>query len=311
MVDASLAPLNQSIMSLERFHRSSLGVPLRWSLGSGSSMNWDLGFAGWFHLLFFGLLIPLGAFRSRNRVRDIPVGSVPRHRFPLIVIQLLAFLTISVAVAWQEWIWIFVRTWPKPRDWLLALVMLTAALLFMRTRWRRAVQEHPEIISLFAPRNGKERAWWVLVALSAGVGEEISWRCVQFELLRRWLGDPGLAVVVCSVQFAVAHAIQGWKSMLAIIGFAAGFHALVLTSGSVYTAIVVHFVYDMIAGLIYGHLLDERDQRRSAEGTSNGSRDSRPPSEFSRVLGAPSQLDPSESVDSTAPPLSPADSTHP
>lgn len=228
-------------------------------------MSWGLGFAGWFHLGFFGLAIPLGAFRSRKLIRDKPTSSAAKDRLLMVVVQLLVFLAISLAVAAQEWIWIFARAWPRPRDWVLAVAMLTAALLFMRTRWRKAVREQPEIVSLFAPRTGTERAWWVLVALAAGVGEEITWRCVQFELLRRWIGEPVLAVVACSLMFALAHAIQGWKSVLAIVGFAFGFHALVLTSGSIYTAIVVHFVYDVIAGLIYGHLLNERDRLALAQ----------------------------------------------
>ena len=39
--------------------------------------------------------------------------------------------------------------------------------------------------------------------------------------------------------------------MLAIAAIAAAFHVLVMVSGSLYVAMAVHFIYDVIAGFTY------------------------------------------------------------
>jgi membrane protease YdiL (CAAX protease family) len=70
----------------------------------------------------------------------------------------------------------------------------------------------------------------------------------------RLTGSVSAAVGLCIVMFGVAHAMQGWKSAGAIMIFAAAFHLLVWLAGSLYVAMAVHFLYDLIAGFAYGHL---------------------------------------------------------
>ena len=99
-----------------------------------------------------------------------------------------------------------------------------------------------------------ERALWAGTAFVAGVGEEITWRGVQTALLQRLTGNFLAAVAICIVMFSIAHAIQGWRGVAAIAVFAAGFHLLVWLARSLYVAMAVHFVYDLVAGFSYGHL---------------------------------------------------------
>jgi len=49
--------------------------------------------------------------------------------------------------------------------------------------------------------------------------------------------------------FAVAHSLQGWKSVAVILGFAFLMHALVAVTGSLVPAMAVHLVYDLAAGI--------------------------------------------------------------
>jgi membrane protease YdiL (CAAX protease family) len=77
---------------------------------------------------------------------------------------------------------------------------------------------------------------------------------VQVTLFTRLTGDFLIAVAICVVTFAIAHAIQGWDSTIPIGAFAAAFHALVWFSGSLYVAIAVHFLYDLVAGFSYAYL---------------------------------------------------------
>ncbi len=64
-------------------------------------------------------------------------------------------------------------------------------------------------------------------------------------------GSLAMALALSVLSFALAHAIQGVKSVLAIAGIAAAFHVLVFVSGSLYVGMFVHFLYDVIAGFTY------------------------------------------------------------
>ena len=116
------------------------------------------------------------------------------------------------------------------------------------------MREREKVVALFMPTNSTERMLWLAAAALAGFGEEITWRGVQTTLLNRVTGNIFIAIAIAIVMFAISHAIQGWGSVGVIAMYTAGFHAIVWLSGSLYVAMVVHFLYDLIAGLAYGHL---------------------------------------------------------
>jgi uncharacterized protein len=124
----------------------------------------------------------------------------------------------------------------------------------MRPRWRRAVERRARVVHLFMPSNGRERAWWIVVAVLAGISEEITWRGVQPVLLAAVLGSPLVAVLVVAGTFGFTHIVQGWKSAAIIVLSALGFQTIVCLSGSLYLAMLVHLAYDITAGLHHGRL---------------------------------------------------------
>jgi membrane protease YdiL (CAAX protease family) len=179
----------------------------------------------------------------------------PRRRyFVAVLVQTTAFVAFSILVAKLNWIQLFPAQMPPVRAILAGFVFLAIAIPFGWMRWRKAVEKRRKIAALFMPANVTERALWVGTAFVAGVGEEITWRRVQTVLLSRLTGDFIAAIAICIVMFALAHAIQGWTSVAVIVVFAAGFHLLVYLAGSLYVAMAVHFIYDLVAGFAYGHL---------------------------------------------------------
>jgi membrane protease YdiL (CAAX protease family) len=58
-----------------------------------------------------------------------------------------------------------------------------------------------------------------------------------------------LAIAVSAVAFAVVHAPQGVAGMGYVLVIALLQHALVLFTSTLWLAIAVHFVYDVLAGL--------------------------------------------------------------
>lgn len=214
----------------------------------------EIGPLGWFHVIFFGLYVPFLVLRSRRHLSSgTAIPSVRQHFRSGAVAQLL-FLTISLAVASTERIELFQLRLPRPAGIVAGLIMLAVLFAFMRPRWRRNVERGLPIVRMFMPRDGVERAQWITLSTLAAVGEEVTWRGVQFMLLWRLSGRPILSAATCVVLFGIVHAVQGWKSTVIFMVIAAGFHAVVWLSESLYVVMAVHFFYDVAAGINYGRL---------------------------------------------------------
>jgi membrane protease YdiL (CAAX protease family) len=139
----------------------------------------------------------------------------------------------------------------RPRDFAAAAAAL--ALCFGLRALARALRTEEERRTLavyrLAPRRPVEWAAWSAVAVAAAVAEEIGYRGVGAAILTWWSGSAVVAMVLCAAAFALAHALQGWKSAAIIFGFALVMHALVAATGSLVPAMAVHFVYDVVAGI--------------------------------------------------------------
>jgi membrane protease YdiL (CAAX protease family) len=211
---------------------------------------------GWYHLLVFGIFVPALSIRSLRVVRKSPQVLPERIKhFRTTSIVLVVFLALSLFTASQQRVDLFSADWTSAAKALPAgLAMYFVAVLGMRPRWRKAVVERKPIVRLFMPTNATERTWWILVALLAGISEEITWRGMQTMLLEAVFGSIAVAVILCAILFGLGHAVQGWKSIPIVAAFALGFHGLVYMSGSLYLAMAVHVAYDITAGMSYGRL---------------------------------------------------------
>jgi membrane protease YdiL (CAAX protease family) len=216
---------------------------------------YEINAAGWFHLIYFGLVIPyLAVSRARKfKDRTQPLPNRVRH-FQRIAATLVMFGAFSLLVARAEWMDLFPRAMPAWRAIVAGALMLIATIAFMRPKWRAAVERRERVVYLFMPANTSERIWWIAVAVLAGISEEITWRGVQAGLAANLTQSIWAAFLICSISFAVGHAVQGWRSIAVVLAFALGFHFLVWLSGSLYVAMAVHVAYDTIAGISYGRL---------------------------------------------------------
>jgi membrane protease YdiL (CAAX protease family) len=211
-----------------------------------------IGTLGYYHLALFGVLFPLLTVKSarKMRARDYP----PRRKgFIAIILQLLLFAAISILVADAE----YIDLWAKPKDWLKALLISAMALIamfvFIAPQCRRNVEKREWKLYYFMPRTPGEKVLWAGVSLFAGFGEEIVYRGVMFSLLWRLLDSPLAAAWIAAVVFAVAHYMQGWRSMLVLFAFALVFQAMFYLTGSLFPGMAVHFLYDLMVGMIYGY----------------------------------------------------------
>ena len=216
---------------------------------------YEINLAGWFHLVVFGLLIPAGAFIQWRKFGK-PDSSLPNRllHFQSTALTIVMLGALSLMVARWEGLQLFPRLLPSWRAIGAGVLMFIGALAYMRPRWRRAVERRARVVYLYMPANATERLWWIVVAVLAGVGEEITWRGVQAGLIQNLTDSFWLAAIICAISFGIGHMIQGTRSVIVVVVFALGFHTLVWLSGSLYVAMAVHIAYDITAGISYGRL---------------------------------------------------------
>lgn len=124
-------------------------------------------------------------------------------------------------------------------------------------RWR----ETP-MLELLLPRTTAERVVFVLLAIAAGVFEELAFRGFLIPALRIATGSIPLAVALSSIAFGLMHGYQSLTGALraATLGVVLGVPFLV--TGSLLPSMVAHTLYDVIAGLLLADWALRRDERR-------------------------------------------------
>lgn len=135
-------------------------------------------------------------------------------------------------------------------DWLYACVTLSVCLVissFVRSGQTDRQSESRTMAHLLLPRSKGETALKNLAILSASVVEEFAYRGVGFFIVWHLFGNPWLAAVVCSIAFGLAHWIQGWKNVFGVAGIGMALQALVAVTNTLFLAIVVHAVFDIVA----------------------------------------------------------------
>jgi membrane protease YdiL (CAAX protease family) len=204
----------------------------------------------WTFLLLTTLFFPYAAIRSGLRVRQLT--SMPTRLQYLISVAVSQGMLLATALLAANYD--YVDLFPAPSlGWsnlAMAIGFLIPSVSTLPIRWRWKSTEEKQRMLWLLPNRTSDLGWWVPVALVAGTVEEIAYRGVMFQLWQRVLGSWWPAVLLCSVAFAVAHFIQGWRPMVLITIMTIGFHAIVLASGDLYTVMTIHFVYDLLAGIV-------------------------------------------------------------
>lgn len=206
-----------------------------------------------YFLFLIGIVVPVFAIRSNQKLK---AGKFPARRayFRQVIFGQAMLLIVSLLVVLTNHIALFPPLTIRLKDVTAGAAFLTVGLGTIVPRWRLASETRKKRLEHLVPQSFKEKWLWLAVCLAAAVAEEIGYRGVMFTLFM-WLAHSWwIAAIISSTLFAVAHMVQGWKSAVTIFFFALGFHLLVLITGALYIAIAVHFLYDIMAGLILGWL---------------------------------------------------------
>jgi membrane protease YdiL (CAAX protease family) len=218
-------------------------------------------------LLYMLVLLPWVAFRSASvfnapratdRRADVMDAAAPtpvpsRAR---IYTHSLAALAPLFALAWLTARTVDYHLFAFPRAGVKELAAGAGALLFQFGMMgvNLGVRSRDEIrdmaVNRLMPRTARERLLYSACSIAAGIAEEAAYRGVLMSILWLALGNPWLTVFISATAFALAHALQGWKSMLVIFVMACSMHALAWYTGTLVVAMAVHAVYDLVAPTI-------------------------------------------------------------
>lgn len=113
---------------------------------------------------------------------------------------------------------------------------------------RATVRRQVGDLEALMPRTPGELPWFLGLSVTAGICEEWLFRGVLTALLAGWVGLP-LAVAGSCIAFGFAHSYQGPMGILRTAAVGLAFSGIVLGSGSLVPAMVVHAAVDVGSGL--------------------------------------------------------------
>jgi membrane protease YdiL (CAAX protease family) len=127
-----------------------------------------------------------------------------------------------------------------------------AASLVLSPLLGRALGIQDEVARVIGPSGPAQTAAWILVCVSAGAGEEISFRGYLQGQFARGMSATSAAVLLQAAVFAAAHAYQGWGPALLAGLHGLAFGALAAARKSLRPGILAHTLVDIVGGIFRG-----------------------------------------------------------
>ena len=193
--------------------------------------------------------VPLAGWRS---TRHFAAGALPITREHLYVeamaTQLFLFFIGSVTASANR-----IALWSAPVSisaYAAAALLLAVMLLALGMRWPYREPASKARLYSMLPRNWHERVPYIAVCAGAGIAEEVVYRGVLTTLLTPVARSFVVAALISAAVFGTAHFVQGWRAVFATALIGLGLQALVAFGHSLLPAMIVHALYDWIAGLL-------------------------------------------------------------
>ena len=149
--------------------------------------------------------------------------------------------------------------WPSVRavlgDLGIAVLYLIAAnLVLAALGFLLKVTPSPGMRSIF-PHGPAEVVTWVMLALTAGICEEILFRSYLQRQLAALTKSTAAGLMLQGVAFGAAHGYQGMRYMCIIAVYGCLFGLLAYWRRSLRPGMTAHFVQDAVGGLVGRHFL--------------------------------------------------------
>lgn len=128
--------------------------------------------------------------------------------------------------------------------WILALIVLAA------TAFALHVSRAAPAVRMLHPQSRLEIVLWILISLTAGICEEITFRGYLQKQLSAWTGSIPAGLLLSAAVFGAGHIYQGSKSAVVIAVYGALFGILAETRKSLRPGMMAHAWHDGFSGLV-------------------------------------------------------------
>ncbi len=214
-----------------------------------------LNLASFIFLVVLFVLMPRAALRSARQLRLAQSEGKPLPRLRIAISTMFAltvlwFLATMNAGAMGRSLFAVGQIGLREVAIGAAGLMLLLMANVISRRFSTPDEERRRLLYGFAPRTGKEYAVFALMAVMAGIAEEAAYRGVAVWTLTSVFGNPVGPIFLSAMAFSVTHAVQGGKAMAIVFAIALVLQGIVQLTGTLVIAMVVHTIYDLIAGAI-------------------------------------------------------------
>lgn len=182
--------------------------------------------------------------------------SAPNRRLLLASLAEGGLVLLAMFLAWWQEIPLWDLAWPLGSigkafavGILVTLPMLLFLLLLLRANWgplKALRQKAQQMVARLL--EGASMPLVVLLAVMAGVGEELLFRGSLQPLLAKWT-SPWMGMLLASLLFGLAHPMsRAYIAIATLCGLYLG--TLALLTGEVLSATVAHALYDIVALIV-------------------------------------------------------------
>ena len=217
----------------------------------------------WDHLFFIliGIVIPaLSLMRGKVEMEEIRFSVADKKRFYLANSGVLWIGATMVFILWL----LALRPlsemgfrMPVTDTLVIALTALFIIAYVVETYTELTREGNEDEIlksSAFLPQNRQELFYFTILAISAGICEEIVYRGFMVTYLMEVIDDRiiafNVAVILPAVIFGIVHMYQGTKSVLKIAIMSLLFSTIFIFSQSLLIVVLLHTGVDIIGGII-------------------------------------------------------------
>jgi membrane protease YdiL (CAAX protease family) len=139
---------------------------------------------------------------------------------------------------------------PILRDLGLAIAFLIVANIILGILGRLMHATPNQSVRNLLPHTGLEVAIYLLLALTAGICEEVIYRGYLQRQFSVWTRSVAAGIILQSVVFGVSHAYQGLGMVLTITVYGCLFGLLAYWRTSLRPGMIAHFIQDGVGGLL-------------------------------------------------------------
>jgi membrane protease YdiL (CAAX protease family) len=178
-----------------------------------------------------------------------PLPRIQVYIATIVGLWILAFVTVAAA-AWSHFTARLIGLHPLPAGlFLLWTLVATLAAAAVVAAFKGFGHRDVDVMIEIVPQTALEKVVFVLLSITAGICEELTFRGFLLTGLIVATGSTGLAVLLSSFVFGLMHAHQGAGGALRAAALGAVLCVPVLLTGSLYPAMAAHALADVAGGL--------------------------------------------------------------